>query len=94
MDDIDPDLERCLGVRKFAMVRMWLCMVGGSPYWDVCDDGTVCLTWSKGERDVVLLVKPSGLTVLYWDQGRVAPASSTWLTVGLRWMRDGKHRAA
>lgn len=89
MERIDPELEKCLGARRFGLVRMWLRLVGGNPYWEECDDGTVCLTWSKGLRDVVLLVKDSGEPVLYRDGSKLVPATSEALSSAVRWMRDG-----
>lgn len=90
MRRLDPELEQVLDERrKRLMVRLVEFAGGGAPYWEIEDGGVLCLTWERGDRDVVMLIPEKGRPVLYRGRVRVADAGGVELADAIRWMRGG-----
>jgi len=69
------------------MLRVWVKMCGAVPSWEIEDDGTLCLTWERGEKTVVLLIRPDSKTVMYRGRQRVPNAGGVALVEAVRWLR-------
>lgn len=87
MGVFDPELVEQLDGRRLGMVRVWVGMCGAVPSWEIGDDGTLCLTWERGERAVVMLIRPDSKTVMYRGRRRVPNAGGVALVEAVRWLR-------
>lgn len=87
---VSSDLEQALDRRRLGMVRVLLGVAAGAagaPYWELSEEDVLCLTWQRGDLDVVMLVPRDRNPVLYKGRVRVPNAGGVELADAIRWLR-------